>query len=268
MADGEGVTVQPDVASASSVTNPARGVEEAEYARQRLAPRPGDMLYLPSSDLRQAIETVATPQPLRILDYGADLAPYTPLFPNSDYRLADIGDSAAMHYRIGADGAVPERDETFDLVLSTQVAEHVEDPRLYLAECLRLLRPGGTLFLSTHGAYEDHAFPADYQRWTAAGLRRDLTAAGFQDVRVLKLTAGPRAGVFQMERWIETTYLRRTTVPGALHWLARHAMRALRPLVHRLADRWYADFRVVGEEVPFQNMYICLAAVARKPTCP
>jgi SAM-dependent methyltransferase len=49
-----------------------------------------------------------------------------------------------------ADGmALPFPDATFDLVLSHAVIEHVADAPRYLAECRRVLRPGGHLYLST-----------------------------------------------------------------------------------------------------------------------
>ncbi len=49
-----------------------------------------------------------------------------------------------------ADGtALPFRDSTFDVVLSHAVIEHVADAPCYLAECARVLRPGGRMYLST-----------------------------------------------------------------------------------------------------------------------
>ena len=44
-------------------------------------------------------------------------------------------------------------------------------PARYLAECFRVLRPGGRLLLSTHGMFVYHPDPDDYWRWTCAGLR-------------------------------------------------------------------------------------------------
>ena len=48
--------------------------------------------------------------------------------------------------------SLPFEDEAFDLVLSTQVLEHVLDPAAALGELARVLAPGGTLLLSA-----DHA---------------------------------------------------------------------------------------------------------------
>jgi SAM-dependent methyltransferase len=44
---------------------------------------------------------------------------------------------------------LPFADETFDRVLATEILEHLDYPGLLLGECLRVLRPRGTLFLTT-----------------------------------------------------------------------------------------------------------------------
>ena len=43
----------------------------------------------------------------------------------------------------------PYSDDTFDFVFHLDVLEHVEHPQRFLTECRRILRPGGTLLLST-----------------------------------------------------------------------------------------------------------------------
>ncbi len=44
---------------------------------------------------------------------------------------------------------LPYADATFDLVVSMDVVEHVADPEPWLREAFRVLRPKGTLFLTT-----------------------------------------------------------------------------------------------------------------------
>src|SRR5262249_39568982 len=61
--------------------------------RERLFPKPGDPLYLLLSDLLRAVREAATSEPITVLDYGAGLAPYRSLFPNSQYRTADVASS-------------------------------------------------------------------------------------------------------------------------------------------------------------------------------
>lgn len=51
---------------------------------------------------------------------------------------------------VQADGmALPFRAGVFDLVLSHAVIEHVSDAHRYLSECARVLKPGGSMYLST-----------------------------------------------------------------------------------------------------------------------
>lgn len=117
----------------------------------------------------------------RVLDYGCADLPYRHFFPPSAELVgADLPGNPHATLELDAAGAVPAPDESFDAVLSTQVLEHVADPGLHLAECLRVLRPGGRLLLSTHGMMVYHPDPVDYWRWTCAGLERAVRDAGFE----------------------------------------------------------------------------------------
>ncbi len=117
----------------------------------------------------------------RILDYGSAEAPYRGFFPaDAEFIPADLLGNDDAKLTLNEDGTVPVADSSFDAVLSTQVLEHVDDPRLYMSECFRVLRPGGRILLSTHGVFSYHPDPVDLWRWTCAGLRREVEAAGFE----------------------------------------------------------------------------------------
>lgn len=121
----------------------------------------------------------------RALDYGCADRPYRSLLPAGvRYVGADLPGNPMADVQLGDDGRVSLPDASFDLVLSTQVLEHVEDPDVYLAECSRLLCNDGWLLLSTHGIMYYHRDPEDYWRWTRVGLEKLLSGHGFKIVAV------------------------------------------------------------------------------------
>lgn len=159
--------------------------------RDRRHPSRGMRHYLslkPLVDQLDAeIERVLSDQSdLRVLDVGCGGKPYLPL----------IADKAASYVGVDAvpgDGVdnvapaehLPYEDSLFDVVLCTQVLEHVDDPAQVLSEISRVLVPGGVVFLSTHGVYLYHPDPPesdrDYWRWTHSGLKRIFNQAADWD---------------------------------------------------------------------------------------
>lgn len=135
-----------------------------------------------------------------VLDYGCGEQPYRPMFPASaTYLGADLPGNPVAAVTLGDDGSVPLGDGEVDAIVSSQVLEHVTDPALYLAECRRLLRPGGALLLSTHGLMYLHPDPTDYWRWTCDGLVKAVEDAGFEVVELQGLLGLPATGVFLLQ---------------------------------------------------------------------
>jgi SAM-dependent methyltransferase len=117
-----------------------------------------------------------------VVDYGCGEQPYRSLFEGCEYIGVDLPDNPAAAVHIGPGGKVPLSDGFADLIFSTQVLEHVTDPEIYLSECHRMLGPGGTLVLTTHGVMFLHRHPTDYWRWTSDGLRLLVERSGFEVV--------------------------------------------------------------------------------------
>jgi len=239
-------------------------IGDENYLRQRFEPQLGDADYIHLSDLLIALKKFGTDEKIKILDYGCGGSPYRNLFPNSEYIRADFTGMSDLDHVIGEKSKIDKADGVFDLILSTQVAEHVEDAPSYFAESYRLLKKGGRFICTTHGSYPDHGCPYDFQRWTADGLKRDISAAGFLVVETYKLTTNGRAILFLLRRfsgWIETT------ASGFWSFL----FRAFRSFVHRrskywhkVADKLFSKNRVVDASDESHDFYIVLVVAAVK----
>jgi ubiquinone/menaquinone biosynthesis C-methylase UbiE len=82
------------------------------------------------------------------------------------------------------DAPLPLDDASFDLVLCAETIEHVRDVQLFLSETRRVLRPGGTLALSTPanlsiGPRPDPLSP-HLRQFTRRSLSRVVKELGFE----------------------------------------------------------------------------------------
>jgi SAM-dependent methyltransferase len=117
-----------------------------------------------------------------LVDLGCGSMPYREIFQHlvDRYIGVDLPGNLQADLHFGQDGRAPLEDAVVDIILSSQVLEHVPAPRAYLQEAHRLLKPGGLLFLSTHGYWMYHPDPTDFWRWTGEGLRMEIERAGFR----------------------------------------------------------------------------------------
>jgi SAM-dependent methyltransferase len=160
--------------------------------------------YLPERDTRQTwslIEatnivqerTTATGS-CNILDLGCgageSFGPLTGSDPRITWIGLDISDSMEVRNRgkllqsaCTYDGAnIPMKSNSFDVVYTRQVFEHVRHPEKLLGEVIRILRPGSVLIGSTSHLEPYHS--RSYWNFTPYGFSILLEAAGFRDIRV------------------------------------------------------------------------------------
>jgi len=125
----------------------------------------------------------------KILDAGAGEARFRSYFEDHFYVALDsgVGDQSWDYsgVDIKADLAmIPIASESVDTVLNIQVLEHVSEPSAVLSELNRILRPGGSLFLTAPQGWHEHQQPHDYYRFTRFSLSRILLGAGFETVEI------------------------------------------------------------------------------------
>ena len=83
-----------------------------------------------------------------VVDIGAGKSPYRKLIHCDKYIAVDVEDRRGAGDVVIADvnKDIPLENNITDLVLMTEVLEHIKEPRVVLAEVYRILKPAGNLF--------------------------------------------------------------------------------------------------------------------------
>jgi SAM-dependent methyltransferase len=124
-----------------------------EFVVRRLGPDPGRVIEVGSFDLNGAI-------PRARRHWGIDIA----AGPGVDVR--------AEAERL------PFPSQCADVVVSTELLEHVLDWHAVLAEMRRVLKPDGRLLLTTRSpGFAYHGYPRDFWRFTPDDMRAIFPAA-------------------------------------------------------------------------------------------
>jgi SAM-dependent methyltransferase len=136
----------------------------------------------------------------RVLDAGAGPCRYRPLFSHCDYKAQDFGRYEGSEHRygeldyVGDITAVPAPDGSFDLILCTEVFEHLPRPDLALIEFARLLRSGGELVLTAPLGAGIHMPPYHfYGGFTPHWYEHFLAASDFEIASIR-----PNGGFFKL----------------------------------------------------------------------
>jgi 2-polyprenyl-3-methyl-5-hydroxy-6-metoxy-1,4-benzoquinol methylase len=118
---------------------------------------------------------------------GLDAVRYDGLPRDVDFRTADLDDG------------LPLDDASVDAAAAVEVIEHLENPRAFVRELARIVRPGGWVVLSTpnqvsalslltlvvkgsFSAFQDGDYPAHRTALLEIDLRRIFAEAGLRDV--------------------------------------------------------------------------------------
>ncbi len=154
-----------------------------------LKPHLQDPHYIARSTIVAALAKLAPGVKGRMLDIGSGhsrgyeslFKPYTDEYLCVDHQYAENIDICADCYEI------PLADASIEVILSTQVIEHLQMPDQMLKEAYRLLKPSGQLILTVPMVWGLHEEPVDFYRYTEYGLRYLLEQAGFEEIQIQPL---------------------------------------------------------------------------------
>jgi SAM-dependent methyltransferase len=119
---------------------------------------------------------------------------YRPLFsrPGWSYTGVDLEQGPGVDVVLTSPYRLPMRSNSVDVIVSGQAFEHVEFFWLSFMEMLRVLRPGGMIFLIAPSRGPEHRYPQDCWRFYPDGYRA-LAKFGACDLVEVTTDWGPHA---------------------------------------------------------------------------
>jgi SAM-dependent methyltransferase len=168
----------------------------------------------PEWELRRRFLVRALKRDDRALDLGCGAGEFTAVMAaaGADAVGVDVADAALARARgrhaeldfrlIPIEGPLPFEDNSFDLVWSSEVIEHVADTARWLSEVIRVLVPSGRLLLTTpdHGRLRvavqglerlSEPLGDHLHLYTGRSIRRLLSEFGFEQIEVRRAGGVP-----------------------------------------------------------------------------
>ena len=161
--------------------------------------------YVIRKEIFKAISNVIPSFKGKVLDSGCGIMPYKNIILENKEITSYVGldiETALSYDDVQPDVlwngvTMPFENDTFDVVLSTEVLEHILNPDVYLLEVKRVLKPGGIFFFTVPFLMSLHEIPHDYYRYTPYALEMIFKRTGFADIKI-KPMGGYNAAMAQM----------------------------------------------------------------------
>ena len=80
--------------------------------------------------------------------------------------------------------SLPVKDSSLNIVILSNVLEHVPTPELLIRECFRILKPGGAIIGAVPFIIKIHQEPYDFLRYTNFMLQKLFVDAGFKKYEI------------------------------------------------------------------------------------
>lgn len=207
------------------------------------------------------------PSGSRVLDAGAGSCPYRNFFTHCEYKTQDFSNLSGNQLSGGEYGridyicdilSIPVDGKSFDVILCSEVLEHLSDPVGAIKEFSRILRPGGRLILTAPLGSGIHQEPYHYYGgYTPYWYKKFLEEAGFRNISIEENSGSIRACSQESIRFIVLSRPFRLGMPwySELLWLPcwillLPVMAIAVPFLGYLLDRFEKDRRfTVGYHV-------------------
>lgn len=202
------------------------------YARQSLSPA-SERRFRALRDKVLRLHREADDRPLDVLDVGCGPGELSFLFAREGHRvhgldineaLIDIARARAAErgldvaFDVAGAEQLPASDRSQDIVVAPELLEHVPDWRACLGEMVRVLRPGGVLFVSTTNVLcpVQQEFDLPLYSWYPGFIKRRCI-----DLARTRKPEWVNYAEYPAFHWFSFYRLRRELAPRGFHCLDR-----------------------------------------------
>jgi SAM-dependent methyltransferase len=137
----------------------------------------------------------------KILDFGSGDQRYKKFFiKNNTYYSLDVKKSGYKRIKKNnfiIDGEkkkkLPIKKSFFDIIICTEVLEHVIYLEFLIKEFKRILKKNGSILVTTPFVWAEHDTPYDFRRFTSYGIKKIFLENNFKIIKYKKLVCGNKA---------------------------------------------------------------------------
>ena len=134
----------------------------------------------------------------KILDYGSGDQRYKKFFINNNsYSSLDVKKSGYKKIKKNQfiiDGHIkkilPIKESAYDIIICTEVLEHVIHLDFLIKEFKRILKKNGSILITTPFVWKEHDVPYDFRRFTSYGIKKLFLDNNFKIIKFKKLVTG------------------------------------------------------------------------------
>jgi SAM-dependent methyltransferase len=127
-------------------------------------------------------------------DVNGSLRPFVQSLNPAEYIGVDVEEGYGVDIVCDA-GAVRDKfgDDSFDVVISTELMEHILDWRKVISDMKRICRPGGVILITTRSfGFAYHGWPYDFWRFEVPDMEQIFSDFSIENVE----RESPYPGVF------------------------------------------------------------------------
>ena len=157
-----------------------------ELTRMRNKPSFGDVCYFSCKNnldgLQRTYKLVSSKNKINVLDLGCGDMPFKEFFSGIAEKFIGVDNDPNSKADIIQDisETLPFKSQSFDLVILSEVLEHLQDPLKVIDNIKLILKKDGVLYMSTPFAFPIHGKPNDFFRYTEYFYKECLKKVGLE----------------------------------------------------------------------------------------